>query len=175
MTEDGRQEQEWVATGTRVLSSDGRGQEFLTETGELKVYAERVSYVIGGIYTVQTSTKGGRTIRHGDPVYTGRRRPAEERALWEAEDQAAEVALDRAALERKHRKGGALDEALAPLLEIMAGTRTGTQRQALIGYVSDRLGAAYHEAMIDRLRSEAQEAGRDAARAIKAARKAGGK
>jgi hypothetical protein len=68
--------------------------------------------------------------RHGTPEYAGSAADqATRRALW-AEHTLAQTQMEASRAERDAARRNALDEALAPLLEVAAGLRTGAQRDS---------------------------------------------
>lgn len=90
---------------------------------------------VGSHYTVQVSRHDGTLTLHGTPEYAGSAADeATRRALW-AEHTLAQTQVEASRAERDAARRNALDEALAPLLEVAAGLRTGAQRDALAAYV----------------------------------------
>jgi hypothetical protein len=90
---------------------------------------------VGSHYTVQISRREGTLTLHGTPKYTGSAADeATRRALW-TEHTLAQTMLEASRAERDVARRNALDEAVAPLLKVAAGLRTGAPRDALAAYV----------------------------------------
>jgi len=85
------------------------------------------------------SRHDGTLTLHGTPEYAGSAADqATRRALW-AEHTLAQTQTEASRAERDAARRNALDEALAPLLELAGGLRTGAQRDALAAYVIRKL------------------------------------
>src|SRR5438309_4257700 len=94
--------------------------------------------VIGGAYTVRITEDDTHTVKHGDAQYQGYRADAatsERVAQWEAEDHLARIQAATERLERRHAMESALDEALAPVLDIARKLRTRADRDAYAAMV----------------------------------------
>ena len=98
---------------------------------------------VGSHYTVQVSRHDGTLTLHGTPEYAGSAADeATRRALW-TEHTLAQTRLESIRAERDAARRNALDEALAPLLELAAPLRTSAQRDALAAYVIRKLHNAW--------------------------------
>lgn len=94
---------------------------------------------VGSQYTVHVSRHGETITLHGAPAYAGSAAgEAIRRALW-AGHTIARTRLEMIRAERSDARRSVLDEALAPLLELAAPLRTGTERDALAAYVLRKL------------------------------------
>ena len=94
---------------------------------------------VGSHYTVQVSRHDGTLTLHGTPGYAGTRAGQDtRRALW-TEHTVAQTRIETLRAERNAARQSALDEAVAPLLELAAPLRTGAQRDALAAYVLRKL------------------------------------
>lgn len=99
---------------------------------------------VGSHYTIQVSRHEGTITLHGPPAYAGSAAgEATRRALW-AEHTVAQTRLEMIRAERKAAHRNALDEALAPLLEVAAPLRTSAERDALAAYVLRKLHHAWN-------------------------------
>lgn len=130
----------WTCMGVRV-NGGHRVVVWETPEGEL-TYAERASYVTGGIYEVGVTRKEGHTYR-SVPLYTRKWVDHNDprRQAWQLAELAAEHELARGAQERKDKKAGfgALDKAMEPLVGLARECRTNAQRAALIADVIRRM------------------------------------
>jgi hypothetical protein len=63
--------------------------------------------------------------------------------LWTAHTR-AQTQIESLRAERDAARRNALDEAIAPLLELAAPLRTGAQRDALAAYVIRKLHGTWH-------------------------------
>lgn len=97
---------------------------------------------VGSHYTVQVSRRHPHAARH--PEYVGSAAgQATRRALW-TERTLALAQMEASRAERDAARRNALDEALAPLLQVAAGLRTGAQCDALAAYVIRKLHNAWN-------------------------------
>jgi hypothetical protein len=133
--------------GARIGSKGKRVVAWQDPDKQELIYAERSSYVLGGYYTVKVSRKDGKTIRHGSPLYTGRRleRGNPWMQAWKTEELEAEQRLAREARERKDKAADEFGHAMEPLLAIARQARTGAQRSALVADVIRRLSYPWGE------------------------------
>jgi hypothetical protein len=99
---------------------------------------------VGSRYTAQVTRRdGGAITLHGTPEYAGSQADRETRAaLWTAHTL-AQTRIETLRAERDAARRNALDEALAPLLELAGPLRTGAQRDALAAYVLRKLHNAW--------------------------------
>jgi hypothetical protein len=134
----------WTYAGVRVL--DGKRQHaWLDPTGEELLFARTGgSMAVGSHYTAQVIRRDdGRITLRGTPIYAGSAAGEATRlALW-AKHTAAQTRLELIRAERNAARRNALDEALAPLLEVAAGLRTGAERDALAAYILRRIQHAW--------------------------------
>ena len=97
---------------------------------------------IGSLYTARVTRSDDGITLHGTPGYTGSQAGQAARQALRAAHALAQTRLETLPAERDAARRSALDEALAPLLELAAPLRTRAQRDALAAYVLRRL----HEA-----------------------------
>lgn len=99
---------------------------------------------VGSRYTAQVTRRdGGAITLHGTPEYVGSQADGETRAALWTEHTLAQTRIESLRSERDAARRNALDEALAPLLELAAPLRTGAQRDALAAYVIRKLHNAW--------------------------------
>ncbi len=100
---------------------------------------------VGSSYTAQVTRRdGGGITLHGTPEHAGTQAGQEVRAaLWTAHTL-AQTQIESLRAERDAARRNALDEAIAPLLELAAPLRTGAQRDALAAYVIRKLHSAWN-------------------------------
>ena len=137
-------QERWTYAGVRVL--DGKRQHaWLDPTGEELLFSRTGgSMAIGSHYTAQVIRRDdGRTILRGTPVYAGPAADETTRRRLQAEHTAAQTRLELIRGERNAARRNALDEALAPLLEVAAGLRTSAERDALAVYILRRIQHAW--------------------------------
>ena len=90
------------------------------------------------------SRHDGTITLHGTPAYAGSAADeATRRAVW-AEHTVAQTRLEMIRAERNAARRSALDEALAPLLELACPLRTSAERDALAAYVIRKLHNAWN-------------------------------
>jgi hypothetical protein len=137
-------QERWTYAGVRVL--DGKRQHaWLDPTGEELLFARTGgSMAVGSHYTAQVIRRDdGRITLRGTPIYAGSAAGEATRlALW-AKHTAAQTRLELIRAERNAARRNALDEALAPLLEVAAGLRTSAERDALAAYILRRIQHAW--------------------------------
>jgi len=98
----------------------------------------RETWTYGGV-RVSTRRSEGTTSIIGAPEYAGRSPDGElRRRLW-ALHSTATTRLQMIRAERNDAKRNALDEAIAPLLEVARPLRTGAERDALAAFVIRKL------------------------------------
>jgi hypothetical protein len=135
----------WTYGGIRAGKDGKRRYAWLDPGGDELLFASTGGRpAIGSLYTARvTRTDSGITL-HGTPEYTGSQASPETRqALW-AKHTLAQTRLETLRAERDAARRNALDEALAPLLELAAPLRTGAQRDALAAYVIRKLHEAWN-------------------------------
>jgi hypothetical protein len=97
---------------------------------------------VGSQYKVTVKRDGGVTSIIGTPQYAGRARDDDlRRQLW-AQHSAATTRLELIRAERNDARRNALDEAIAPLLEIARTLRTTAERDALAVYVIRKIAGS---------------------------------
>lgn len=131
----------WIYAGTR----DNLGRRFRAwlpadqvgdddpDDGEL--YFKRHSGVVGSEYTVPVIRTPDKTTITDTPTYLRQHPDADVRARLEAQHRAAETRLRLRALQNNDRRRSALNDALQPMLDIMA-TIPYPDREAVIVYVT---------------------------------------
>jgi hypothetical protein len=174
MPERNYQPETWTNAGQRVSSSGKAAQAWIDADGTERIYIERETYVIGGMYVVQVAREGDHVWRSDQPAYRDKIPDTDLIRTWAALSRAAGEQLRALGRERTAKTDDALNEALAPLMDIFAGIQSGADRRALLAYVNERLATAYQSGQIDRMRRDAAADGRAAAAAIRAARRTGG-
>jgi hypothetical protein len=132
----------WTYGGVRVDSKGTRKHQWIEPDGSPGLYADKGSFVIGGLYHVRVQRDGKHTTRT-TPRYTGETVEREERAALEIKDRASRRELAAKSRERNDAAQSALDEALEPLLAIARKTRNGSDLEALVAYVSHRIYAPH--------------------------------
>ncbi len=164
----------WTYGGIRADKDGRRWHAWLDPAGEEHWFGRTGGRMaVGSHYTAQVTRRdGGGITLHGTPEHAGTQAGQEVRAaLWTAHtlaqtrieslraerDAARRSALDealapllelagplRTSAERDAARRNALDEAIAPLLELAAPLRTGAQRDALAAYVIRKLHSAWN-------------------------------
>lgn len=135
----------WVYGRIRVLDGK-RVHAWVGPSGRELLYAfKRASaWAIGSFYTAEVSRQGTATTLHGVPAYTGEQADDElRRHLWAA-DTAARVQLARLAQERNDARRNAIDEVVAPVLDVARTLKSGPDRDAFTAYVLRRLLSAWN-------------------------------
>lgn len=100
-------------------------------------------YVIGAWYDVRVTRSPEGVTMHGTPEYA-RTDHSDPCAEWEMADKQVQVKAHRRTLERNAKRRGAVDEALAPLLELAAVMSSSyAAQEALVGYVRHQLHQAF--------------------------------
>lgn len=135
----------WTYGGVRAGKDGKRLHAWIDPAGEEHWFSRTgTRMAIGSHYSAQVSRHDGTVTLHGTPEYAGSAAGADtRRALW-TEHTLAQTRLEAIRAERDAARRNALDEALAPLLEVAAPLRTGAQRDALAAYVLRKLHNAWH-------------------------------
>jgi hypothetical protein len=135
----------WTYGGVRVGNNGKRLHAWLDPGGEELLFSRTgARMAVGSHYTVQVSRRDGTITLHGTPTYADSAGDeAARRALW-AEHTVAQTRLEMIRAERNAARRSALDEALAPLLEVAAPLRTSAERDALAAYVLRKLHTAWN-------------------------------
>jgi hypothetical protein len=135
MTEQGVSEEIWTYHGQREQAGK-RYHQWADADGVERWYAKVPGGAVGGRYRLTVTREGDAVRVHGSTLaYTGERLELGRVAELEAAHVAAGAVLAAKALERKHSKYEALDEALQPLLRIARTLRTSAERDAFIAYI----------------------------------------
>jgi hypothetical protein len=134
----------WTYGGIRAGRDGKRRHAWLDPGGEELLFpAAQGRPAIGSHYTARVTRDGDGVTLHGTPEYAGGQvGDGTRRALWSA-DTLARTRLETLRAERDDARRNALDEAIAPLLELAAPLRTGAQRDALAAYVIRKLHEAW--------------------------------
>lgn len=135
----------WIYGGIRAGPDGKRRHAWIDPAGE-ELWFSRTGarMAVGSHYTVQVSRHDSTLTLHGTPEYAGSAADqATRRALW-TEHTLAQTQIEASRAERDAARRNALDEALAPLLQVAAGLRTGAQRDALAAYVIRKLHNAWN-------------------------------
>ena len=130
-------EETWTYAGVRVSTEGKRQHAWLDPSGEELLFRRAGgSMAVGSHYTALVIRRDDGSIAlRGTPVYVGSAADeATRRGLW-AEHTTAQTRLELLRAERNAARRNALDEALAPLVEVAAGLRTSAERDALAVYV----------------------------------------
>jgi hypothetical protein len=133
-------EEVWTYGGLRAGARGTRVHAWIDETGEELWFPKTGARAsVGARYKVSVRRRDGTTSLVGVPGYTGRSADEQlRRRLW-AEHTTAATRLELIRAERSDARASALDEALAPLLELARGLRTNAERDALAVYVLRKL------------------------------------
>ena len=135
----------WTYGGIRADKDGKKWHAWVDPAGEEHWFARTGSRMaIGSCYTAHVTRRddGGISL-HGTPEYAGSQADGETRAaLWTAHTL-AQTQIEALRAERDAARRSALDEAIAPLLELAAPLRTGAQRDALAAYVIRKLHNAW--------------------------------
>jgi hypothetical protein len=134
----------WTYGGVRAGKDGKRVHAWIDPGGEELWFARVRAAAIGSQYTVSVTRREDTVTVHGTPQYAGSDTdPGTRRALWAA-DSVAQARLAGLRAERSDARRNALDEAIAPLLEIARPLRTGAERDALAAYVIRKLHAGWN-------------------------------
>ena len=136
----------WTYGGVRADKDGKKWHAWVDPAGEEHWFARTGGgrMAVGSRYTAQVTRRDdGAITLHGTPEYAGSQADGETRAaLWTAHTL-AQTRIESLRSERDAARRNALDEALAPLLELAAPLRTGAQRDALAAYVIRKLHNAW--------------------------------
>jgi hypothetical protein len=136
----------WTYGGIRADKDGKKWHAWVDPAGEEHWFGRTGSsrMAVGSRYIAQvTRGDGGAITLHGTPAYTGSQADGETRqALWR-EHTLAQTRIETLRAERDAARRNALDEAIAPLLDLAAPLRTGAQRDALAAYVLRKLHNAW--------------------------------
>ncbi len=135
----------WTYGGVRVSQGGKRVHAWLDASGEELIFSRTgARMAVGSQYTVSVSRHDETITLHGTPAYAGSAADeATRRTVW-AEHTVAQTRLEMIRAERSDARRSALDEALAPLLELAGPLRTGAERDALAAYVLRKLHNAWN-------------------------------
>jgi hypothetical protein len=135
----------WTYGGVRVGKDGKRVHAWLDASGEELLFSRTgARMAVGSQYTVSVSRHDETITLHGTPACAGSAADeATRRAVW-AEHTVAQTRLEMIRAERNAARRSALDEALAPLLELAGPLRTSAERDALAAYVLRKLHNAWN-------------------------------
>ncbi len=135
----------WTYGGVRVGQSGKRVHAWLDTSGEELLFSRTgARMAVGSQYTVSVSRHDETITMHGTPAYAGSAADeATRRAVWSAHTL-AQTRLEMIRAERNDARRSALDEALAPLLELAGPLRTSAERDALAAYIIRKLHNAWN-------------------------------
>jgi hypothetical protein len=135
----------WTYGGIRAGKDGKKWHTWIDPAGEEHWFARTGSRMaVGSHYTAQVTRRDGGITLHGTPEYARSQADGETRAaLWTAHTL-AQTQIETLRAERDAARRNALDEALAPLLELAAPLRTGAQRDALTAYVIRKINSAWN-------------------------------
>ena len=121
----------WTYGGIRADKDGKKWHAWADPAGEEHWFARTGGgrMAVGSHYTVRVTRRddGGITL-HGTPEYAGSQAGRETRAALWTEHTLAQTRVEILRAERDAGRRNALDEAIAPLLELAAPLRTGAQR-----------------------------------------------
>jgi hypothetical protein len=129
--------------GVRVSGRGQRVYAWIDQAGEELWFAKTGTHAaVGSQYKVTVKRDDGVTSIIGTPQYAGRACDDDlRRQLW-AQHSAATTRLELARAERNDARRNALDEAIAPLLEIARTLRTTAECDALAVYVLRKIAGS---------------------------------
>ena len=136
----------WTYGGIRADKDGRKWHAWVDPAGEEHWFARTGGRMaVGSHYTARVTRRddGGVTL-HGSPEYAGSQAGQETRAALWTEHTLAQTRIESLRAERDDARRNALDEAIAPLLELAAPLRTGAQRDALAAYVIRKLHNAWN-------------------------------
>lgn len=134
----------WTYGGVRAGKDGKRVYAWIDPGGDELWFGRVRAAAIGSQYMVSVTRRENTVTVHGTPEYVGPDSdPGTRRALWAA-DAAAQARLAALRAERSDARRNALDEAIAPLLDIARPLRTGADRDALAAYVIRKLHQAWN-------------------------------
>jgi hypothetical protein len=140
MTETEPDEEVWTYAGVRIGARGTRVHAWLDAQGEELRFAKTGTHAaVGSLYTVNVARHGDTISIHGAPAYTGRATDDQTRQQLWTEHTTATTRLQMIRSERTAARRNALDEAIAPLLELARPLRTAADRDALAAYVIRKL------------------------------------
>jgi hypothetical protein len=136
----------WTYGGVRADKHGKKWHSWLDAAGEDHWFARTGggTMAIGSRYTLRVTRRddGGITL-HGIPEYAGSEADQVTRqGLW-AQHAVAQAQIEARRAERDAGRRNALDEALAPLVDLARSLRTGAQRDALTAHVIRKLHNAW--------------------------------
>ena len=131
----------WIYGGIRADKDGKKWHAWVDADGEEHWFAKTGSRMaVGSRYTAQVIRRDDGSISlRGTPAYAGSQAAQTTRAALWTEHTLAQTRIELLRAERDAARRSALDEAIAPLLELAAPLRTGAQRDALAAYVIRKL------------------------------------
>jgi hypothetical protein len=138
-------QERWTYAGVRASPDGTRQHAWLDPSGEELLFRRTGgSMAVGSHYTALVIRRDDDSIAlRGIPVYAGSAADEATRLVLQAEHTAAQTRLELLRAERNAARRNALDEALAPLVEVAAGLRTSAERDALAVYILRRIQHAW--------------------------------
>ena len=136
----------WTYGGIRA-DKDGKKWHAWVDAADEEHWFARTGgrMAVGSCFTARVTRRdGGGISLHGTPEYAGSQAGQEVRAALRTAHTLAQTQIESLRAERDAARRSALDEALAPLLELAASLRTGAQRDALAAYVIRKLHSAWN-------------------------------
>jgi hypothetical protein len=135
----------WTYGGIRADKDGKRWHAWVDPAGEEHWFARTGGRMaVGSRYTARVTRRDDGISLHGTPEYAGSQADRETRATIWTEHTLAQTRIEALRAERDAARRNALDEAIAPLLELAAPLRTGAQRDALAAYVIRTLHNAWN-------------------------------
>jgi hypothetical protein len=141
----GTVQETWTYGGVRVGARHTRVHAWIDPAGEELWFPKAGAHAaVGSRYTVSVRRSAGTTSIIGVPEYAGRS-PDDglRQRLWAAHT-AATTWLQMIRDQRNDAKHSALDQAIAPLLDLARTLRTSAERDALAAYVIRKLHTTWN-------------------------------
>ena len=135
----------WIYGGIRADKDGRKWHAWVDAAGEEHWFARTGGgrMAVGSCYTAQVTRRDGGISLRGTPEYAGSQAGQETRAALQTAHTLAQTRIEALRAERDAARRSALDEAIAPLLELAAPLRTGAQRDALAAYVIRKLHSTW--------------------------------
>ena len=135
----------WTYGGIRAGKDGKKWHAWVDPAGEEHWFGSTGGRMaVGSRYTALVTRRDDGISLHGTPEYAGSQADRETRATLWTEHTLAQTRIEAMRAERDAARRNALDEAIAPLLELAAPLRTGAQRDALAAYVIRTLHNAWN-------------------------------
>jgi hypothetical protein len=135
----------WTYGGIRADKDGKKWHAWTDPAGEEHWFARTGSRMaVGSCYTAKVTRRDDGISLHGTPEYAGSQASQETRAALWTQHTLAQTRIEALRAERDAARRNALDEAIAPLLELAGPLRTGAQRDALAAYVIRKLHSTWN-------------------------------